>query len=107
MGMSSLECSHYMHDRLGLREPPEEISAEVVRRLERAGSGRHLSADPARTVAIEDLRNGILSAKTAGMRVVAIPNVRYSPDEQTLIAADVVLPSLELTPATTELSAAP
>ena len=34
MGMSSLEWSHYMHDRLGLREPPEEISAEVVRRLE-------------------------------------------------------------------------
>ena len=34
MGMSSLEWSRYMHDELGLREPPEEISAEVVRRLE-------------------------------------------------------------------------
>jgi HAD superfamily hydrolase (TIGR01509 family) len=34
MGMSSLEWSRYMHDRLGLRESLEEISAEVVRRLE-------------------------------------------------------------------------
>lgn len=34
MGMSSLEWSRYMHDELGLPEPPEEISAEVVRRME-------------------------------------------------------------------------
>jgi HAD superfamily hydrolase (TIGR01509 family) len=34
MGMSSVEWSRYMHDELGLSEPPEEISAEVVRRLE-------------------------------------------------------------------------
>jgi HAD superfamily hydrolase (TIGR01509 family) len=34
MGMSSLEWSRYMHDVIGLEDPPEEISAEVVRRLE-------------------------------------------------------------------------
>jgi HAD superfamily hydrolase (TIGR01509 family) len=34
MGMSSLEWSRYMHDVVGLPEPPEEISAKVVRRLE-------------------------------------------------------------------------
>jgi HAD superfamily hydrolase (TIGR01509 family) len=34
MGMSSLEWSHYMRDEIGLRDPPQEISAEVVRRLE-------------------------------------------------------------------------
>ena len=33
MGMSSGEWSSHMHDELGLPEPPEEISAEVVRRL--------------------------------------------------------------------------
>lgn len=33
MGMSSGEWSSFMHDELGLHEPPEEISAEVVRRL--------------------------------------------------------------------------
>jgi HAD superfamily hydrolase (TIGR01509 family) len=34
MGMSSPEWSRYMHDVIGLREAPEEINAEVVRRLE-------------------------------------------------------------------------
>jgi HAD superfamily hydrolase (TIGR01509 family) len=34
MGMSSSEWSRYMRERIGLEESPEEISAEVVRRLE-------------------------------------------------------------------------
>ena len=34
MGMSSVEWSHYMHDVIGLAEPPEEIDAEVVRRMQ-------------------------------------------------------------------------
>jgi HAD superfamily hydrolase (TIGR01509 family) len=34
MGMSSPEWSRYMHKVIGLPEPPEEISAEVVRRLQ-------------------------------------------------------------------------
>jgi HAD superfamily hydrolase (TIGR01509 family) len=34
MGMSSIEWSRYMHDVIGLAEPPEEINAEVVRRME-------------------------------------------------------------------------
>jgi HAD superfamily hydrolase (TIGR01509 family) len=33
MGMSSPEWSRYMHDMIGLEDAPEEISAEVVRRL--------------------------------------------------------------------------
>ena len=33
MGMSSVEWSRYMHDELGVSDPPEEISKEVVRRL--------------------------------------------------------------------------
>jgi HAD superfamily hydrolase (TIGR01509 family) len=33
MGMSSREWSVYMHERIGLPEPPEEISREVVRRM--------------------------------------------------------------------------
>jgi HAD superfamily hydrolase (TIGR01509 family) len=33
MGMSSLEWSRYMHEVIGLRESPEEISEEVVRRM--------------------------------------------------------------------------
>jgi HAD superfamily hydrolase (TIGR01509 family) len=34
MGMSSPEWSRYMHERIGLDESPEEISAEVVGRME-------------------------------------------------------------------------
>ena len=34
MGMSSVEWSRYMHDVIGLAEPPEEIDAEVVRRMQ-------------------------------------------------------------------------
>ena len=33
MGMSSVEWSRYMHYVIGLPEPPEEIDAEVVRRM--------------------------------------------------------------------------
>jgi len=33
MGMSSIEWSRYMHDVVGVPDPPEEISREVVRRM--------------------------------------------------------------------------
>ena len=33
MGMSSPEWSRYLHEVVGLREPPEVINAEVVRRM--------------------------------------------------------------------------
>jgi HAD superfamily hydrolase (TIGR01509 family) len=33
MGMSSKEWSQYMHDVVGLSDPPEEINREVVRRM--------------------------------------------------------------------------
>jgi HAD superfamily hydrolase (TIGR01509 family) len=167
MGMSSVEWSRYMHDVIGLKDPPEEISTEVVRRLEaiyreelplidgateavarlaerwplavasssnrpiidlvlglsdldrffRATvsseevprgkpapdvyleAARRLGTDPQRSAAVEDSRNGILSASAAGMRVVAIPNTRFPPDEEALAAADVVLYSIDdLTP---------
>ena len=34
MGMSSLEWSRYIHEELGVADAPDEISAEVVRRME-------------------------------------------------------------------------
>jgi HAD superfamily hydrolase (TIGR01509 family) len=34
MGMSSLEWSRFIHDELGVGDAPEEISSEVVRRME-------------------------------------------------------------------------
>src|ERR687886_650877 len=54
MGMSSLEWSRYMHDVIGLRESPEEISAEVVRRIEE-GYRRRLPLLPGAGEAVERL----------------------------------------------------
>jgi HAD superfamily hydrolase (TIGR01509 family) len=164
MGMSSREWSRYMHDVVGLREPPEEISAEVVRRLEaiyreelplvdgsvaavrrlanrwplglasssnrelidlvlelsalapcfratvsseEVGRGkpapdvyleaaRRLRVEPSACAAVEDSQNGILSARAAGMRVVAIPNERYPPEEEALVEAHVIRSLAEL-----------
>lgn len=167
MGMSSTEWSRYMHERIGLPEPPEQINREVVERLaatyrehlpaiagakeavERLGAcwplglasssnrelidlaldlldvkqlfavtvsseevargkpapdvyleaARRLGVDPAHAAAVEDSSNGILAAKAAGMRVVAIPNRHFAPSEGAIAQADVVLDSLaELTP---------
>jgi HAD superfamily hydrolase (TIGR01509 family) len=167
MGMSSPEWSRYMRDDIGIDEEPDEISAEVVRRLERiyrrelpliegahqaverlavrwplgvasssnrelidlvlelsgldrffaatvsseevprgkpapdvyVEAARRLGVAPERCAALEDSENGILSAKAAGMRVLAIPNPRYPPHDEALAAADDVLGSLaELTP---------
>jgi HAD superfamily hydrolase (TIGR01509 family) len=54
-----------------------------------------LGVDPRRCAAVEDSRNGIRSAKAAGMRVFAIPNPRYPPGEDALADADAVLRSLD------------
>ena len=54
MGMSSPEWSRYMHDELGLSDPPEEISAEVVRRME-ARYRRQLPLVPGARDAVERL----------------------------------------------------
>jgi HAD superfamily hydrolase (TIGR01509 family) len=54
MGMSSLEWSRYMHDEIGVPDPPEEISAEVVRRLE-ALYREQLPAMPGAREAVERL----------------------------------------------------
>ncbi|HJQ75414.1 MAG TPA: HAD family phosphatase [Gaiellaceae bacterium] len=58
-------------------------------------AARRLGVEPERCAAVEDSHAGIRSAKSAGMRVVAIPNASYPPDEEALALADVVLPSLD------------
>jgi beta-phosphoglucomutase-like phosphatase (HAD superfamily) len=62
-------------------------------------AARRLGVDATRCAAIEDSHGGIRSAKAAGMRVVAIPNPSYPPDEESLAQADVTIRSLgDLTP---------
>ena len=58
-------------------------------------AARRLGVAPERCTAVEDSHAGIRSAKSAGMRVVAIPNAAYPPDEETLALADTVVRSLD------------
>jgi HAD superfamily hydrolase (TIGR01509 family) len=80
------------------------VSSEEVERGKPAPdvyleAARRLDAAPGRCAAVEDSHAGIRSAKSAGMRVIAIPNASYPPDEEALALADVVLESLDqLTP---------
>jgi HAD superfamily hydrolase (TIGR01509 family) len=71
-------------------KPAPDVYLEAARRLGVEGS---------RCAAVEDSHSGIRAAKAAGMRVVAIPNPTYPPDDAALAEANVVLGSLaELTP---------
>lgn len=82
---------------------PVSVSSEEVARGKPAPdvyleATRRLGVEPTRAAAIEDSHNGIRSAKTAGLRVVAIPNLHFPPDAESLTLADVVLESIaELT----------
>jgi HAD superfamily hydrolase (TIGR01509 family) len=58
-------------------------------------AARRLTVPPERCAAVEDSHSGIRAAAAAGMRVLAIPNASYPPDEEALADADVVLRSLD------------
>jgi HAD superfamily hydrolase (TIGR01509 family) len=58
-------------------------------------AARRLGVPPDRCAAVEDSHAGIRSAKAAGMRVIAIPNASYPPDDEALELADVTLASLQ------------
>jgi HAD superfamily hydrolase (TIGR01509 family) len=61
-------------------------------------AARRLRVDATRCTAVEDSHGGIRSAKAAGMRVIAIPNPSYPPDDESLAQADATIRSLaELT----------
>ena len=62
-------------------------------------AARRLAVEPAACLAVEDSHNGIRSAHAAGMRVVAVPNPHFPPDDEALGHADLVIASVaELTP---------
>ncbi len=75
-------------------KPAPDVFLEAARRIE---------VDPAEAAGLEDSHNGILAARAAGLRVIAIPNHEFPPGDEALAVADVVLGSLdELTPAVVE-----
>jgi HAD superfamily hydrolase (TIGR01509 family) len=77
-------------EEVGRGKPAPDVFLEAARRI---------GVDPARAAGVEDSHNGILAARAAGLRTIAIPNQEFPPGEEALAAADVVLGGLhELTP---------
>ena len=56
---------------------------------------QQLGVDPSHAIAIEDSSNGLRSAATAGLGVLAVPNASFPPAEEALALADVVVDSLD------------
>ena len=73
-------------EEVGAGKPSPAVYNEVVRRL---------AADSSQVVAIEDSSNGLRSASAAGLRVIAVPNANYPPQDDALALADVVVHSLD------------
>jgi sugar-phosphatase len=100
-------------DRLGLTRIEVRCSAMDEARGKPAPdvyleAARRLAVAPAACAAVEDSGNGILSAHSAGMRTIAIPNRSFPPDPDALAQADVVLASIrELSPAVAAGSSGP
>jgi HAD superfamily hydrolase (TIGR01509 family) len=76
------------------------VSSQVVARGKPAPdvyleAASRLGVDASRCAAVEDSHNGIRSAHAAGMRVIAIPNTHFPPDDEALALADVVVRSVD------------
>ena len=89
-GLTQLFRATVSSEEVARGKPAPDVYLEAARRL---------GVDPDHCAAVEDSHGGIRSAKAAGMRVIAIPNPSYPPDEESLAHADVTIGSLaQLTP---------
>ena len=73
-------------DDLPRGKPAPDVYLEAARRLR---------ITPQACICVEDSPNGVLAAKAAGMRVIAVPDMRFLPDLGVIQQADVILKSLE------------
>lgn len=71
---------------VGRGKPAPDVYLEAVRRL---------GVEPREAAAIEDSEPGLRSAKTAGLRVIAVPNLHFPPHEEALALADAVLATID------------
>jgi HAD superfamily hydrolase (TIGR01509 family) len=85
-GLAPFFAATVSSEEVGRGKPAPDVYLEAARRLQVA---------PERCAAVEDSHGGIRSAKSAGMRVIAIPNPTYPPDDEALERADVTLASLD------------
>ena len=89
-GLASLVRVAVSSEEVGRGKPAPDVYLEAMRRL---------GVEPRHAAAVEDSHNGIRSAKSAGLRVIAVPNLHFPPDAESLALADVVIASIsELTP---------
>ncbi len=84
-GIDSLFVAAVSSEEVARGKPAPDVYLEAARRL---------NVSPASCAAVEDSHAGIRSAKSAGMRVVAVPNPHFPPDAAALEQADVVLRSI-------------
>jgi HAD superfamily hydrolase (TIGR01509 family) len=95
-GMAGLFRVTVSSEEVPRGKPEPDVYVEAARRLE---------VPPDGCVAVEDSTNGIRSARSAGMRVIAVPRPDFPPSAEALELADAVLDSLgELEPALDGLS---
>ena len=89
-GLAPLFRATVSSEEVARGKPAPDVYLEALRRL---------GTPPARTAAVEDSANGIRAAHAAGLRVAAIPNREFPPDEDALRLAGLRLDSIaELTP---------
>ena len=84
-GLADLFSATVSSEEVARGKPAPDVYLEARRRL---------GDDPADATAVEDSDAGIRAAHAAGMRVIAVPNALYPPDDDALALADVVLPSI-------------
>lgn len=85
-GLAPLFAATVSSEEVAHGKPAPDVYVEAARRL---------AVAPERCAAVEDSHGGIRSAKSAGMRVVAIPNPSYPPDAEALALADVTIGALD------------
>jgi HAD superfamily hydrolase (TIGR01509 family) len=85
-GLARWFATSVSSEEVGRGKPAPDVYLEAVRRL---------GVAPTEAAAIEDSSNGILAARAARMRVIAIPNPHYPPSPDAMNAADVVLEGLD------------
>ena len=85
-GLDSVVQTAVSSEEVGRGKPAPDVYLEAVRRLVVDGSC---------CAAVEDSHNGIRSAKSAGLRVIAIPNPHFPPDAESVALADLVLASID------------
>ena len=74
-------------EEVGRGKPAPDVYLEAVRRLG--------AEPPSSCAAIEDSEPGLRSAKAAGLRVIAVPNLHFPPTPEALALADVVLATID------------